>query len=128
MELVSKIYLVLVGLMYLGLALWCTFAPATTSQHVGFELKPGSGQSEFLTIYGGLEFGLALIFLLAAYKTDMVSFGVIACTLLHCSLVVFRSAGFMLFSDFAPITYKLAIGEWVIALLGIALTYLHSRT
>ena len=128
MELIAKIYLFIVGLMYLGLALWCTFAPATTSQHVGFELKGGSGQSEFLTIYGGLEFGLALIFLLAAFKTDMVPYGLIACTLIHCALVAFRSAGFMLFTDFDPITYKLAIGEWVIALLGIALTYFHSRT
>ena len=124
---IAKTYLALVALMYIGLSLWCTFQPNTTSEKVGFELLGGSGRSEFLTIYGGLEFGLALILLASIVKPETVGFGLIACVLLHASLVVFRSAGFFLFTDFDPITYKLAIGEWVITLLGIAIIYARSK-
>ena len=50
----ERIFLTVIGVAYLLLAAWCTFAPARTSQAVGFDLKPGSGQSEFLVVYGGL--------------------------------------------------------------------------
>ena len=57
----AKIFLAVVGLVYLALALWCSIDPATTSEKIGFQLQPGSGQSEFVTIYGGLELALSLI-------------------------------------------------------------------
>ncbi|HEY4261629.1 MAG TPA: hypothetical protein VGM98_15775 [Schlesneria sp.] len=46
--LVSRVFLAVVGVVYLYLAVWCSLKPAQTSQLVGFDLKPGSGQSEFL--------------------------------------------------------------------------------
>ena len=45
----AKIFLAVVGLVYLALALWCSIDPKTTSEKVGFQLQPGSGQSEFVT-------------------------------------------------------------------------------
>lgn len=124
---IAKIYLVVVSLTYIGLALWCSFQPNVTAEKVGFELISGSGQSEFLTVYGGLEFGLALVLLASLIKSDTVYYGVVACVLIHVSLVLFRSVGFFCFSELDPITYKLAIGEWVITLLGIAILYSSSK-
>ena len=43
---VSRIFLTAVGITYLYLACWCSLMPVQTSQLVGFDLKPGSGQSE----------------------------------------------------------------------------------
>ena len=124
---IAKTYLVIVALLYLGLALWCSFQPNVTSEKVGFQLVGGSGKSEFLTVYGGLEFGLALVLLASLAKPETVGFGVIACVLIHASLVVFRSIGFFYFRDFESITYKLAIGEWVITLVGIAIIFVRSK-
>lgn len=115
----SKIYLSIVAVLYLALAGWCTLQPEVTSSKVGFELTGGSGQSEFMTVYGGLEFGLAAVLFASMLRTNTVRFGVEACVLIHVSLVVFRTLSFFVFDQIDGFTYRLAIGEWVIALLGI---------
>ncbi len=120
----AKIYLIVVSVLYLGLAIWCTVSPKVTSEKVGFELIGGSGKSEFMTVYGGLEFGLALVLLSTLWRSEMISWGVLACVLIHGSLVLFRSLSFIAFSEIGGMTYKLAIGEWVIFLLGLALLWL----
>lgn len=125
---IAKSYLIVVALLYLGLAIWCTVSPATTSEKVGFSLRGGSGQSEFVTVYGGLEFGLALILLASIFKPETVVYGVIACLLIHGSLVLFRTISFFRFSGIESMTYKLAIGEWVIVLVGLAVLAMHKRS
>ena len=117
---IARIYLTVVGLLYAALAAWCSIDPATTSEKVGFERIGGSGRSEFFVIYGGLEFGLALICLMPWVNRDFTMASLWACILVHASLVVFRTVSFGLYSDLSPITYKLAIGEWIILLAGIA--------
>lgn len=123
---IPRLYLLTTAFLYAGLAIWCSVAPAATSKKVGFELKGGSGESEFMTVYGGLEFGIALIFALAALKDSTINYGVMACILIHASLVVFRTLSFFVYKDIGPFTYRLAVGEWVIAILGI-LVYLFAR-
>lgn len=124
---IAKIYLGFVSLIYIALAIWCSVQPNVTSDKVGFELKGGSGQSEFMTVYGGLEFGLALVLLATLIRNETVRFGVLACVLIHGSLVVFRSISLVCYSDIGAFTYRLAIGEWVITLLGIAILFLGTR-
>ena len=118
---VIKAFLALVGLLYLVLALWCTLLPAKTSEHVGFALIGGSGQSEYMTVYGGLEFGMALLFLLPLVKPDSTNVVLLACLLIHGSLVLFRSLAFFRFDDIGSTTVTLAVVEWVLALVSLAL-------
>lgn len=113
----TKVFLSIVALMYLALSIWCALDPQTTSAKVGFGLNGGAGQSEFLTIYGGLEFGMALVFLIPWAVKEATRFSLLACLLMHASLVVFRSIGFFAFADIDPFTYQLAIGEWAILIL-----------
>lgn len=117
----ARIYLVLVSLLYMLLAIACSIWPEATSNKVGFELLGDSGQSEFLTVYGGLEFGLALVLLSSLIVKDMLKFGVVACVLIHASLVGFRTVSLFLFSGVDPFTYRLAAGEWFILLSGMAI-------
>jgi hypothetical protein len=112
-----KIFLTIVGLLYLSLALWCSFSPGTTSQVVGFELIPGAGQSEFLAVYGGLEFGMALLFLAPWVRPETLKHSLWACILLHLGIVVFRTIGFLQYGAMEGATMKLAAGEWVILLV-----------
>ncbi len=116
----ARIYLAVVGIMYLALALWCTMSPATTSRKVGFDLLGGSGRSEFMTVYGGLEFGLGLVFLLPWIQRDWTACALVSCILVHAALVLFRTASFFRYSDFEKLTRNLAVGEWVILLAGVA--------
>jgi hypothetical protein len=116
-----RIFLAVTGLLYLYLGVWCAVSPAKTSETVGLDIKPGSGQSEWLTVYGGLELGLGLILLLPAILNRSTREAVIACLIIHACLVLTRSIGFALYSGIATPTYKLAAGEWVIFLLSAAL-------
>ena len=101
----------------MALALWCAISPEVTSKKVGFRLEGGSGQSEFLTVYGGLEFGMALAFLLPWLKPDSLEPMFLTCLLIHVSLVVFRTIGFFLFENIEAMTWKLATGEWVLMIV-----------
>jgi hypothetical protein len=113
---VARIFVCLIGVLYVGLGLYCSLLPGRASKSVGFQLDPGSGQSEFLTVYGGLEVGMGLVFLLPLLRPAETEFALRACLIIHGCLVLFRSIGFALFRNFASTTYNLAIGEWVILL------------
>ena len=113
----ARIFLTIIGLMYIGLALWCSIDPQTTSAKIGLELIGGSGQSEFLTVYGGLEFGLGLMLLLPWLKNEWTEGALLSCLLIHGSLAAFRTLGYLSFENIEGLTHRLAIGEWVILIL-----------
>jgi hypothetical protein len=121
MTLIAKIFIGLVGVMYMGLAIWCSVQPNITAKKVGFEMIGGSGKSEFMTVYGGLEFGIAVLLLATLFRSETVTYGLWAAMLLHGSLVLFRTISFFAYSDIGSFTYRLAIGEWVIFLISAAL-------
>ena len=123
----ERIFLAVVGAAYLVLAVWCSLRPSHTAQSVGFSLTPGSGQSEFLVVYGGLELGLGIVFLLPLYNVEWTSFVLVTCLVIHACLVLFRSASFFLYSGIHTTTYVLAVVEWVIFLGALAFTLLRGR-
>lgn len=118
----TRLFLAAVGITYLYLAAWCSLKPGETSQLVGFDLKPGSGQSEFLAVYGGLELGLACVLLLPLIRPKQVESSLLVCLIVHACLVLFRSVSFFLYRDIQAMTYKLAVGEWIIFLGAVGLT------
>ena len=110
----ERVFLAIVGVAYIALAVWCSVAPGKTSQAVGFDLQPGSGQSEFLVVYGGLELALGILFLLPQLRNEQTLFSLQACLIVHAGLVVFRSIGFITFTGVGAKTYFLAAVEWTI--------------
>ena len=121
----ERIFLAVVGVAYLLLAAWCSLRPDPTSQSVGFSLKPGSGQSEFLVVYGGLELGLGIVFLLPFYDVSWTPFALFTCLIIHACLVLFRTTSFFLYSAIHTTTYVLAVVEWLIFLGALATTLLR---
>lgn len=61
--LITRAFLAFVCAAYVLLAVWCAVLPSQTANSVGFTLRAGSGQSEYLVIYGGLQLALGLVFL-----------------------------------------------------------------
>ena len=114
-----RIYLAVVGIAYLLLGVWCSIAPAHTSKSVGFDLRPGSGQSEYLVVYGGLEFAIGLFLVWPIFSASDPSAPLRFCLILHGCLVMFRTASFFLFSGIHTTTYVLAAVEWTIFLSGV---------
>ncbi|MCA9261955.1 MAG: hypothetical protein KDA61_22210 [Planctomycetales bacterium] len=123
----GMIYLACVAAIYAGLGVWCTWQPETTSRKVGFELVNASGRSEYVTVYGGLEIGLALVFAASLYRPETVSFGILASVLLHAALVVFRSVTLLRLEAVDSFTFKLAAGEWGLLLAGVVALWLTLR-
>lgn len=79
------------------LAVWCAASLAKTSRSVGFDLQPGSGQSEYFVIYGGLQLALGLVFLWPHIRPEAEPFALTTCLIVHAAIVLFRTASFFLY-------------------------------
>lgn len=86
-----KLYLGFNALVYVVLALWCTFAVQTTSQSQGFLSLSSSGRSEYLTIYGGLQLGLGIFFALCAWNPRWSEVGLVMALCFYVPIVLYRS-------------------------------------
>lgn len=85
----AAFYLYFNAAVYAMFAVWCSLAPRTTSASVGYlELSP-SGMSEYLVVYGGLEYGIAFFFAYCA-RANHVRIGLIFALLLYSPMVLFR--------------------------------------
>src|SRR5690349_19060652 len=110
----SRAFLAVVGAIYVILAAWCAIQPQKTADSIGFTLQEGSGQSEYLTVYGGLQLAAGLLFLLPLARDEATPWMLTACLVIHACLVLFRSAGFFLYSGISTTTYVLAAIEWAV--------------
>ena len=123
----GRIFLAVVGAAYLVLAIWCAVLPESTSRAVGFTLQPGSGQSEFYVVYGGLQLALVIAFLWPVRRPDETESVLRLCCLIHTCLVAFRTASLLRFDVTGMTTYALAGGEWII-LIGAILVWKKAAT
>jgi len=122
----ARLFLAIVGSAYVVLAAWCSLMPQRTSKAVGFDLQPGSGESEFLVIYGGLELALGLIFLWPLVRPQEIAFPLLACVLVHGCIVLFRTVSFLLYSNLATTTHSLAAVESLIFIVAAAFYWRQS--
>lgn len=87
----AQIYLYLNAGLYLALAVWGTAAPQRTATRLGYLAMSDRGRAEYLTTYGGLQVGLAILFLLLARSGD-VTLGLRIAIGLYAPLVLYRLA------------------------------------
>jgi hypothetical protein len=70
------LYLWASAILYAGFGAWCTLAPERTARAAGYEVLSAGGRSEYLVVYGGLQFGLAICFAwLAAHEMHRLGLG-----------------------------------------------------
>lgn len=120
-----RAFLACAGTLYLILAGWCALNPVEAARTVGLQMVPGSGQSEFLTVYGGLEAGLGVMLLLPLFWPGLIRSALINSTVIHGCLLAFRGAGFLLFSGISATTRNLAVGECLLFLLSGILLFTY---
>lgn len=119
----ARIFLAIVGVLYLILGAWCAIAPQQTANSVGFTLQKGAGQSEFFVVYGGLELAWGLAFLTPLVWHDATRPFLYFCLLMHGAAVIFRGISLFLYSGVGATTYTLAVLEWVVFLVSAGLFY-----
>jgi len=108
--------LILFGLLYLVLGVWCTVAPESTARAVGFELVGGAGRSEFIVVYGGLELALGAFFLLCGLDASLHRAGLLLATISSFCLAIARAATLLLVPDVPDSTYPFFAAEVVMSL------------
>lgn len=114
-------YLYLNAALYVLFAGWCSIMPITTAGALGLEFKSGSGKSEYITVYGGMEFAIAVFFLIAAIKPELRSAGLLFALLFYAGLVMWRIPTLILISGVQPTTYFFAASEFVLGMLALLL-------
>lgn len=122
----TRMLLGLLGMIYVVLAIWCAAMPDETARSVGFILQPGSGQSEFVTVYGGFELALGLVFLWPMVRPEATAGSLRLCLLMHACLVFFRTLSFGLYEGIPSTTKYFAMFEWTIFLAALV-AVLRSR-
>lgn len=110
-----KSYLYFNAVLYVLFAAWCTVAPGSTSNSIGFLNQSIGGQSEYLVVYGGLQLGLAIAFWLLARDAAYWKIGMLLSIALYAPIVVYRLITVARFWPVPALT--LATGGLEIALL-----------
>lgn len=124
----ARLLLAVVGSAYVLLAVWCAVLPQSTAQSVGFVLLPGSGESEYFVVYGGLQLALGIVFLWPIRWPRDTDYALRLCCLVHGCLVVFRTASLIRFDHVGATTLMLAAAEWMILVGAVAVWSRCSRS
>lgn len=85
-----RAYLLANAALYALFAVWCTIKPASTATSLGYLTRNAAGESEYLVIYGGLQFGLAAFFWWTARETSTYATGLVFALCLYAPIVVYR--------------------------------------
>ncbi len=115
-------YLYLNAALYLIFGVWMTVSPWKTAASVGYQELSAGGRSEFLTIYGGLQLGLAAFFAMTASVIEFRNAGVLFALCLYVPLVFYRAITVLKYWPVKNNTLMIGALELVLALGAIALS------
>lgn len=85
-------YLWINAVLYAVFGVMCALNPRGTAKALGYSLSTHGGLSEYLTVYGGLQFGLAAFFAWVAMRDDLHPAGLVLALALYTPIVLFRWA------------------------------------
>ena len=115
-----SIYLWLNAVMYLGLGVWCSVLPDRTAAAIGFAFDKPGARSEYITVYGGMEFGLGVFFLACALNPAWREPGLVLGLCLYGGLAIWRIYTFVTIegiTGFPRIAFALEVFLLLAALL-----------
>lgn len=106
-------FLLLNGIALTGLGIWCGIDPIRTADLIGLSLNGPKGIAEYRSVYGGIEVGLGIFFLIAWYHQAQRHTGLILGLVLYTSIVLFRGGSMLVdgpTSDYGWVLYSLEVG------------------
>lgn len=122
----AAIYLYVNAAMYAVFGLWCALRLDSTAANLGYTTLSNSGRSEYFTVYGGLQWGLALIFLYTAMKPELHRPGILVGIALYAPIVLHRMVSLARFGPVESLTKIVAGLEVVMLVAAVAIWLLGS--
>jgi hypothetical protein len=115
--------------MYVVFGLWCALRLDGTAQNLGYIALSNSGRSEYFTVYGGLQWGLGLVFAWLAFKPELHRTGLLVALALYAPIVLHRTISLLRFGPVETLTKAVAGLEWAMLVAAAVLWFLgNSRT
>ena len=119
----SAVYLYVNSALYLIFTVWCTVGMSRTAPAMGFTALTSGGRSEYLTIYGGLQAGLAIAFWLLARNANWHEPGILFAIALYAPIVLFRLISSARFWPVGAVTLGTAALEMVLLVFALWLHF-----
>ena len=91
METLKLVYIIINALMYLVFGVWCAADPQFTSGAVGIGFNGLKGLAEYTAVYGGLEFGIGVFYLMAVFRAELRPSVLLFSLCLYGGLALFRT-------------------------------------
>lgn len=85
-----RLYFYLNALLYFVLAMQSTFALQSTSTRRGYQVLSIKGRAEYITMYGGLQLGLVIMFVVFAQDSSSWHLGAIVSMALYAPILIYR--------------------------------------
>ncbi len=126
-SLIARVLCGLYALMCLWLALAVFFGAESLAGSIGIVFAGDPGRAEFITIYGGLYFGIGLFVGAGAFRRHWREPALAFVAISSTTTAAARLASVVAISIDAPVTYQLLIAEVVLAALGWAGWYAARR-
>jgi hypothetical protein len=119
----AAIYLWLNAAIYSIFAVLCTVRATATSQSIGFTALNNGGMAEYVTVYGGMELGLGIIFAWLAYRPELHRTGIVLALALYAPLVIFRWISVARYWPVQGLTLGTGVLETTLLVLAVALWF-----
>ena len=110
----TRVLLFSIGIIYFGLGIWCTVLPVQTATSLGFSFFD-TGIVEYVVVYGGLEVGLGLPMMYAAFRRKLFPGIYFITTFFSLCLAIFRLV--MILSKGATSTLYILFGTEILIFL-----------
>ena len=117
-------YLYVNAALYFFFAVWCLLKPEQTAAFSGYRFRNGSGKSEYLTIYTGLQTGLAGFYIYASLTEELQLAAVIFSLFLYGGIALVRLSSLITVPAIKKGTYRIALLETVLT-AGAIVSYMY---
>lgn len=122
----GRIVLFLVGIAFGLYGLMCLLDPQAVANYSGLELPNASARVEVVAMYGGLQFGLGVLFTLGAFRTSFFRTGLFVLIVTLGCLALGRAFGLWVYGASAYNVSALVF-ESISAGLAVLALRLHTR-
>lgn len=119
----TTVYLYVNAILYAGFALWCTVAHERTAQSLGYLTRSNGGRSEYLTVYGGLQWGLAILFATLATHRAPEALALAISIGIYAPLVLYRLGSLLRFAPVGTLVKIVAALETTLLIVAAVLWF-----
>ena len=107
-----------VGVLYLLSGIWCALQPELAAVFLGYKFSSTLGLAEFFSVYGGLQFGIAIAILASSFMPDYRIAASFFSFVTSLGLFAFRLLSVLFMDQSAVLIYMLGLeGVLVVVLL-----------